>query len=160
MCTSSALHTLHAGTAACAAGQSHAVQSSGTRSVCLPCVLRRAEKIRAVEEAWLLEQEKQREKDDALAAFIRTARERRGPPPPSPLSLHIHACMNTRTHAHASHTHSRQRGRQTEAHTIHIDVLNSTHIRPHRILRRWGAAVGGRRKGRAGQARSGVGVVP
>merc|ERR1719261_1570702 len=42
---------------------------------------RRAEKIRAVEEAWLLEQEKQREKDDALAAFIRTARERRGLPP-------------------------------------------------------------------------------
>ena len=34
-------------------------------------------KIRSVEEKWMEEQEKQRDRDDALVAFIRTARERR-----------------------------------------------------------------------------------
>ena len=34
-------------------------------------------KIRSVEEQFIAEQEKQRDRDDALVAFIRTARQRR-----------------------------------------------------------------------------------
>merc|ERR1719163_1646743 len=89
---------------------------------------RRAEKIRAVEEAWLLEQEKQREKDDALAAFIRTARERRGPPPLP--SFSPHSCMHEHAHACARKPHAQQTTRQTDRSTHYTHRRAQQHPYP------------------------------